>query len=677
MARKSFASLLALLAVLAIGLIGLVRAVVRVGVRPAESVDAPASRERADPSQRSPTLIAAQETGPILPFPAAHPGIDTSALPAARESAAIARADLELKDALWVEGHVIVPLGTPADEHAEIVADGTKFESRPLYRTEISPDGSFRVAFAHGTKMGVLMLEARYLYLDAVRTISPSNPPKDIVLEPRLGGCIQGRVIPPGGGSALRASIVGCRAQAHGSDSTNWQSPGPVERGAKVGEDLEFEFKGLPEFDGYSVDLHPPGLFESSRSDLHVEAGRILQLDLVLRLGARVSGRVVDEKGVPVAGASVRTRVEPSANPWGSGGATTTGADGTFAIAGIQPGRLTLQAYARDRDSAMLKVGDLDEGAVKDGIEIVLGHGLSVTGRVQWPDNRPVAGCLIELSFKAEPGQPSMFVSSQVHSKGNGTFEITGLAQGSIALTARARPRMGARNEPTLQSAGRTGIEPSLWIAHVEDVKPGTDGLVLTLQPGQSLRGRALDDTGRTIALFKVRAKPVRSAEESWREDAEVSRSYSGTDGSFEIDGLQDGEWTVTADARGYAQSPPCRVTLPRGSAPIDLVLPRAAIVSGVVVDPAGKPVPGAMVCALLANEVNRIRFSDRGDNEGVADSAGSFELRNVQPGSVRLVASLAGSSDSAAIALDLQPGQQVSGLRLALGSGAAGSRAK
>src|SRR5258707_14031298 len=131
-----------------------------------------------------------------------------------RSSAVSTESDRELKDALWVEGRVIIPEGTPPDEHVEILAEGGKFKSRPLHRTPMAPDGSFRVAFAPGTEVGELTLEAHYLYLDTGMSISPSNPSKDIVLTPKIGGDIRGRLVPADGSSSLRMSLVGCKVRA-------------------------------------------------------------------------------------------------------------------------------------------------------------------------------------------------------------------------------------------------------------------------------------------------------------------------------------------------------------------------------------------------------------------------------------------------------------------------------
>ena len=49
--------------------------------------------------------------------------------------------DSELANANWVTGRVLLPPETPADEHAVVLADGAKFERRPLFQSPLAADG--------------------------------------------------------------------------------------------------------------------------------------------------------------------------------------------------------------------------------------------------------------------------------------------------------------------------------------------------------------------------------------------------------------------------------------------------------------------------------------------------------------------------------------------------------
>ena len=105
-------------------------------------------------------------------------------------------AEAELSDAIWVDGRVEFPDGTPGGEVVEVVALGRKFKNRELHRVKVEPDGRFRVAFAPGTKSGRLDIDALHLFLDKPQPVRWSDGVlvKAIVLEPFLGGALRGQL---------------------------------------------------------------------------------------------------------------------------------------------------------------------------------------------------------------------------------------------------------------------------------------------------------------------------------------------------------------------------------------------------------------------------------------------------------------------------------------------------
>src|SRR5690349_2548874 len=94
-------------------------------------------------------------------------------------------AEAELNDALWIDGRVEFPDGTPPGEVLEVIALGRKFKNRELHRVKVEPDGHFRVAFAPGTKSGRLDVDALHLFLDKPLTVrlSEDKLAKEIVLQ--------------------------------------------------------------------------------------------------------------------------------------------------------------------------------------------------------------------------------------------------------------------------------------------------------------------------------------------------------------------------------------------------------------------------------------------------------------------------------------------------------------
>lgn len=112
-----------------------------------------------------------------------------------RESTAGIRAD-ELARAVWVEGQVLFPAGTPLDEEAFVEARGREFGDGSRQRARVDGDGRFRVALSERSKTGWLVLSARYAYLEKNYRWKRSDT-TPIVLTPRLGGRIEGKLVPP------------------------------------------------------------------------------------------------------------------------------------------------------------------------------------------------------------------------------------------------------------------------------------------------------------------------------------------------------------------------------------------------------------------------------------------------------------------------------------------------
>jgi uncharacterized GH25 family protein len=192
----------------------------------------------------------------------------------------------------------------------------------------------------------------------------------------------------------------------------------------------------------------------------------------------------------------------------------------------------------------------------------------------------------------------------------------------------------------------------------------------MTLQPGASIRGRVLDEAGHSVTSCSIRAHPARGTRDDWSKTGDVSISCTGAGGEFEIVGLHDGEWSVTAEAPRYAKSAASRVAVPGDGSPVDIVLRRTATLSGLVVDESGRPVPYARVYLGVPVEgvPNRFTFRVSTSTDQRTDSNGLFTLTDVIPSSVMLSAGATGWADSEIIPIEIQSGQSISGLRLTLG---------
>jgi len=662
MSRRSLSILLVLLAVIATGVVWLLGTVT---VEPAPAREVAAAPPQPDPEKPDAPALA-ESSAPITPAVAE---IEASSPAVARETIEKQEDDVDMTDAWTVEGRVQLPPGTPADERVQILASVGKSRRPKIHsRSELAPDGSFRVSFAKSATRGRLVLEARYLYLPIAHEISPDDLAKlagPIVLRPELGGCIRGRLVLAPNALEHRGSLVGAeihlgsRSRADPRDFSN-----NIERDAKVDAELGFEFGGLPRGWIYDVYIDPKDLVDASAHGLDVEPGRLLSVDLEIRLGARVSGRIVDEQGAPVEGVEIGMQIQRGSGSHGSSGQHRTAADGSFTVAGIQPGRLSLNFSKTGFSYLEDDVGLLADGDVRSGLEEVLRRGLSVTGRVLWPDGRPGAGARVDYQLPREQGSSKhryfRTERAEITADADGAFEISGLESHKITITAQAEVDDGAPSATDTRKQKK-----SSWKAHLDDVAPGTRDLVITLQESAAIRGRAVDDQGAALESFQVRAEPVDGSEE-W-ERRQRAQTAVGRAGDFVLDGLHDGDWDLVAEAKQFAKSSTQRIRVPHDGAEIVLVLPRGATISGIVVDREGKPVRGAKAAARAADAASRFNAWNRDDPSARSDAEGRFQVEGIPPGPVRVVATADGMAASVPLPLELAPGQVESGLTLAL----------
>jgi protocatechuate 3,4-dioxygenase beta subunit len=637
-------------------------------VHRAEAIPAPALEGA--PTSASPSKPAEEKVEP--------------ASESSRASLAISESDLELQSALWVEGRVVLPDGTPGDEHVEILADGSHFTHRPLYRAPIGADGSFRIAFAPQTYMGVVTLKARYLYLENGPVIEPTHPPKKLALSPSLGGYLHGRLILVGSASASRDALVGSKIRIEGiPEASTGLPPSQLERSAKLTDDLQFEFAGVPPGVLSSFTLDSANELVVAHEGTAIEAGRAAEMTLEVGVGARVSGRVVDRNGEPFADARIEVRSPETRRNlnWGPtrGSHVKSADDGSFTISGIPAGNWKLHAYVDGSDRVDTEIGALANGTTRDGIEIVIDRPLPVSGRVMWPDGTPARGGMVAYTRSMNSPWGAGIADETTQCDSDGEFNIAGAGDQPIELTASARPRSAGAYSRSLRSSPPTDL-PGTWIAHIERVEPGTKGLILTLHPSAILLCRVVDETGARVGCTNVWALPVREHGNRLGRMNRGSANLTST-GEYELSGLQEGQWDVMANAPGYPTSAPVRVTIPGQRDRIDLVIPKPASVSGVVVDEHGQPVASASVVWGIRVSGNATEQSFRVSFEGSivetsSDDEGRFRIEGLQPGTGTVMAH---SRDRPAgtIPLELHSGEVVTGLRLVLAAPVDATRIK
>ncbi|MEE8469251.1 MAG: carboxypeptidase-like regulatory domain-containing protein [Planctomycetota bacterium] len=208
------------------------------------------------------------------------------------------------------------------------------------------------------------------------------------------------------------------------------------------------------------------------------------------------------------------------------------------------------------------------------------------------------------------------------------------LAAGEVGLWVHngLRALGDVLQETSIDAAGRFGfgdLAPGLYTAglHVRGgplllesgfaVSAGlATELVLDLGQGLTLRGRVLvRGSLEPLAGAVIEARPELQGASDGFEERGWTRLLSAGDGTFEVRGLPSGRVNVSVRAPwGSVQERQFAVSETGEGRLETFVLPAPAFLSGVVVDAAGQPVPGARVTLAPEGDVRSFQWAHIGE---------------------------------------------------------------
>ncbi len=331
-------------------------------------------------------------------------------------------------------------------------------------------------------------------------------------------------------------------------------------------------------------------------------------IDVVLAVGGRIAGRVLDLDGVPVAGADVlatgvSTRAQLSSR------ATTTDAEGRFTLVGLdsddgvpEPYRVQIAASGFPRqylgstyDSEAAERVDVERGATVDVGDVVLLDGMSLSGVIYGEPGDPVGSGVVYAY------SPSQVLDADIAE--DGTWRADGLPPGDAMYWA------SSDGWATTYYPGAD--RPTSTRLSVPDEGLDVTDADLSL-PAESVATFQFSGVGRFEELVGL----------LYNSDGTVGRgSLVSPEGLLTIDALWPGEYTllVYGDESGFVEdylrddAGAVRVfEVAEGGAHFEIDLASGASATGLVSDDLGAPIYGAYVYAFASSGASYASSADR-----------------------------------------------------------------
>jgi Carboxypeptidase regulatory-like domain len=486
-----------------------------------------------------------------------------------------------------LEGIVKGPDGKPIAGARVFYTDGAAagFGLALVARTD--DEGRFSARLKSAALLRV-QVEAKGLALRSFEKVRPGAP---LLVTLERGRAIEGRVRDTTGHAVPQARLL-ARAQASLAPAVWDLEANRVETITDARGRYRLEGLG-PGF--YVVAVRAP---EGAARKDQVRPGSTV--DFVLQPKASVSAVVLDPARRPVGGALVRAEPEPPLG--GSSDVGTTDAQGRVELFGLEAGTHGVIAHHPDFAPAVSTGLALETGGHAEAT-LVLTRGVSVTGRVLGPEERPLPARAVVQEMSGQPAPRSLSELLRAEAGADGRFRIERVPPGAFVVGVMAQGFAGRRVEVAV--AGR-------------DVDAGD----VVLETGLAIRGRLRSRGGDAVADAALRAFQQQAS-----RGGSPSHTRSEADGSFVLAGLSPGPYRVQVTAPGFA---PIRKDVLAGSDDVDLVLEPGGAVTGVVVEEGDRPVASYRV---LASPARPERLYEGQAQKDVASSDGRFLLEDLVEG--------------------------------------------
>ena len=472
----------------------------------------------------------------------------------------------------------------------------------------------------------------------------PGQNTETVLLQPSMS--VIGRVVDEAGepleGVEVRATFERRLTQGQ---YNHWRSGGVFTSAA----DGTFRLHPMAPTTNYNLHLSKSGYSPVQQGITLPPLGEAFDLEVVLEVGRRAFGRVVDFDEQPIEGAEVRLRQQIDDprqmmrfrhNTRTDDFAAVSQTSGRYDLHDLPPGRFFLEVRRSGFAPASVPGIEIPSVTGDEGFDlgtVALEPGVTLEGKVVDPEGEALAGVAIRLVEGDHNAMMSYSVSTQ-------------------SLTTDEEGRFQAVDR---RSGQKLDVNASLE-GYLENqvsgvVMPPEKPLVITLQRSVTLRGRVVDASGTPVPRVSVSMMHEPDGG-SFQNMGFLGQVATALNGAFEFKSVPPGALVqVLAQGSSLGKGELRRIKVPRDAPSLEgleVVLQAGATVQGRVLNSAGEPVPQAQV-----NESSPNRAYSFNTLSTHTDAEGRYRLVGVSPGSTQIAVYHAEYQQSTK-ALEVQPGQ-------------------